>query len=186
MHRMPRPKLRIALGGVRCLRWNDCANSKWRANMPMDPTHLSDDFRDFLTCLNEAGVEYLIVGGHAVAYYGYVRPTRDMDIWIAVSKDNAERLVHAVKSFFGIELKGVTQEWFLDSENVTRFGAVPNLIEIVPTISGGNFSEAFARRVVAEVDGQKTNLISLADLLANKKASGRLKDLTDLEELTKL
>ena len=51
----------------------------------MDPSHLSDDFRDFLTCLNDAGVEYLLVGGHAVAYYGYFRPTRDMEIWVAVS-----------------------------------------------------------------------------------------------------
>jgi hypothetical protein len=151
----------------------------------MDPTHLSDDFRDFLTCLNDAGVEYLIVGGHAVAYYGYVRPTRDMDVWVAVSTDNAERLVRAVKAFFGVELKGVAKEWFLDGENVTQFGAAPNLIEIVPAISGGNFSEAYARRVVTEVDGQKANLISLADLLANKRASGRLKDLTDVEELTK-
>jgi hypothetical protein len=108
-----------------------------------------------------------------------------MDVWVAVSPDNAERLLRAVKAFFGVELKGLAKEWFLDGENVTRFGAVPNLIEIAPTISGGNFPEAYARRVVTEVDGQKTNLISLADLLANKKASGRLKDLTDVEELTK-
>ncbi|NOS72586.1 MAG: hypothetical protein HOP33_22030, partial [Verrucomicrobia bacterium] len=55
----------------------------------MNPSHLSEDFREFLTCLNDAGVEYLLVGGHAVAYHGYVRPTRDMDVWIAVSPDNA-------------------------------------------------------------------------------------------------
>ena len=151
----------------------------------MDPTHLSDDFRDFLTCLNEAGVEYLVVGGHAVAYYGYVRPTRDIDVWIAVSPDNAEKLVRAVNAFFGTALQGLAKEWFLDHENVTRFGAVPNLIEIVPTISGGNFQEAYARKVVAEIDGQKTNLICFNDLLANKKASGRPKDLADLEGLPK-
>lgn len=151
----------------------------------MDPTHLSADFRDFLTCLNEAGVEYLIVGGHAVAYYGYVRPTRDIDVWVAVSPGNAERLVRAVNSFFGTELKGLAKEWFLDHENVTRFGAVPNLIEIVPTISGGIFHEAYARKVVAEIDGQKANLIALDDLLANKRASGRPKDLADVDELTK-
>lgn len=151
----------------------------------MDPTHLSDDFRDFLTCLNEAGVEYLIVGGHAVAYYGYVRPTRDIDVWIAVSPDNAERLVRAVNAFFGAALQGLAKEWFLDHDNVTRFGAVPNLIEIVPTISGGNFQEAYARKVVAEIDGQKTHLISLDDLLANKRASGRTKDIADVEELTR-
>ena len=151
----------------------------------MDPTHLSDDFRDFLTCLNEAGVEYLIVGGHAVAYYGYVRPTRDIDVWIAVSPDNAEKLVRAVNAFFGAPLQGLAKEWFLDHENVTRFGAVPNLIEIVPTISGGNFKEAYARRVSAEIDGQKAHLISLDDLLANKRASGRPKDIADVDELTR-
>jgi hypothetical protein len=149
----------------------------------MDPTHLSDDFRDFLTCLNEAGVDYLIVGGHAVAYYGYVRPTRDIDIWIAVSSDNAQKVVRAVTAFFGMELQGLAKEWFLDHDNVTRFGAVPNLIEIVPTISGCNFQEAYDRKVVAEIDGQKANLICLKDLIANKKASGRLKDLADVENL---
>jgi hypothetical protein len=150
----------------------------------MDPTHLSADFRDFLTCLNDAGVEYLVVGGHAVAYYGYVRPTRDMDVWVAVSPANAERLVMAVNSFFGGQLAGLSKDWFLDSENVTRFGAVPNLIEILPGVSGGDFAQAFPRRVVCEIDGQKVNLISLPDLIANKQASGRLKDQADIEELT--
>jgi predicted nucleotidyltransferase len=150
----------------------------------MDPSHLSDDFREFLTCLNEAGVEYLVVGGHAVAYYGYVRPTRDMDIWVAVSGKNAERLVQAVKIFFGADLAGLSPQWFLDSENVTRFGAVPNLIEILPKISGGEFATAYARRVMADIDGQKINMICLADLIANKKSSARLKDLADVEQLT--
>ena len=151
----------------------------------MDPSHLSADFRDFLTCLNEACVDYLVVGGHAVAYYGYVRPTRDMDIWVAVSTENADRLVVAVRKFFGRQLEGLTREWFLDHENVTRFGTVPNLIEILPNVSGGDFAAAYARRVVATIDGQTVNLIKLEDLIANKKASGRLKDLADIEQLTK-
>ena len=151
----------------------------------MDPSHLSDDFRDFLKCLNDAGVEYLVIGGHAVAYYGYVRPTRDLDVWVGVSPQNAERLVRAVRAFFpGAELAGLSPEWFLDLENVTRFGAVPNLVEILPKVSGGEFTAAFARRVTTEIDGQKVNLVSLDDLLANKKASGRLKYLADLEQLT--
>jgi len=171
--------------GARCRRVSGFNSLNWRVNMPMDPTQLSDDFRDFLTCLNDAGVEYLLVGGHAVAYHGYVRPTRDMDIWISVSAENANRVVQAVKSFFGCELEGLSEQWFLDLENVTRFGAVPNLIEIVQKISGGNFAEAFSRRITAVIDGQATNLISLNDLIANKKASARLKDLADVEELTK-
>ena len=150
----------------------------------MDPSHLTDDFREFLTCLSEAGVEYLVVGGHAVAYYGYVRPTRDLDIWVAVNQRNAERLVQAVKSFFaGAELPGLSPEWFLDTENVTRFGAVPNLIEILPKVSGGEFAMAYARKVTADVDGQQVNLICLDDLIANKQASARLKDLADVEQL---
>jgi hypothetical protein len=151
----------------------------------MDPRHLSDDFRDFLICLNEAGVEYLLVGGHAVAYHGYYRPTRDMDVWVRVSDENADRLVKAVNVFFGGHLEGVAREWFLDGENVTRFGAVPNLIEILPKVSGGDFQRAYERRVTDTVDGQQVTLISLDDLLANKKASARLKDLADLEQLTK-
>jgi len=151
----------------------------------MDPRHLSDDFRDFLTCLNEAGVEYLLVGGHAVAYHGYFRPTRDMDVWVAVSVENADRLVNAINAFFGGHLEGVTREWFLDRENVTRFGAVPNLIEILPKVSGGDFQHAYERRVTDTVDGQPVKLISREDLLANKKASARLKDLADVEQLTK-
>jgi hypothetical protein len=150
----------------------------------MNPSYLSEDFREFLTCLNDAGVEYLLVGGHAVAYHGYVRPTRDMDVWVAVSPDNADRLVQAVNSFFGGALPGLAREWFLDVENVTRFGAVPNLIEILPKVSGGDFAKAYARRVTATIDGQSVNLISLDDLVANKKASARLKDLADVEQLT--
>jgi hypothetical protein len=151
----------------------------------MDPRHLSDDFRDFLTCLNEAGVEYLLVGGHAVAYHGYFRPTRDMDVWVRVSNENADRLVAAINAFFGASLDGLTREWFLDRKNVTRFGAVPNLIEILPDVSGGKFEEAYQRRVEATVDGQPVKLICLQDLLANKKASARLKDLADIEQLIK-
>lgn len=151
----------------------------------MELRYLRDDFREFLTCLNEAGVEYLLVGGHAVAYHGYFRPTQDLDVWVAVSEDNAGRLVRAIHAFFGGSLKGLLPEWFLDGENVTRFGAVPNLIEILPRISGGNFQGAFARRVTATMDGQTVNFISREDLLVNKQASGRLKDLADVDQLTK-
>ena len=151
----------------------------------MDPRHLSDDFRDFLTCLNEAGAEYLLVGGHAVAYHGYFRPTRDMDVWIGVSVENADRVVSAIKAFFGGHLTGLSREWFLDGGNVTRLGAVPNLIEILPKVSGRDFQSAYERRVTDTIDGLRVSLISLEDLLANKKASARLKDLTDIEQLTK-
>src|SRR4051794_18271937 len=138
----------------------------------MDPKSLSVDFRDFLKSLNDHGVEYLLIGGHAVAYHGYVRPTQDMDIWIAVSPQNAGRVVAAVNGFFGAPLEGLTTNWFLDSEQVTRFGVRPNMIEILTKIDGGEFREAFSRRIVGQLDGVSVNVIALTDLKLNKQASG--------------
>jgi len=149
----------------------------------MDPRYLTEDFREFLKCLNAAGVEYLLIGGHAVAYHGYVRPTTDMDVWIALDRTNAEKAVKAVREFFGTEMKGLSPEWFLDPENVSRFGVRPFLIEILTQISGGDFKSAFARHIEAEIDGVRTNVIALEDLKANKRASGRNKDLADLDNL---
>jgi hypothetical protein len=149
----------------------------------MDPSHLSEEFRDFLKCLNDAGVDYLLIGGHAVAFHGYVRPTTYMDIWIALDKSNAERAVGAVRTFFGTDLAGLTSEWFLEPENVSRFGSRPNMVEILTKIDGGDFAEAFKRRVQVEIDGVPTNVIALEDLKQNKRASGRNKDLADLDNL---
>ncbi len=149
----------------------------------MEPATLTADFRDFLKSLNDHGVEYLLIGGHAVAYHGYVRPTQDMDVWIAASEDNARRVVAAVEAFFGCKLQGLAPEWFVDPDQVTRFGVRPNLIEILAGIDGGDFQSAYSRRVVAELDGLRVNLIALPDLKANKRASGRNKDLADLDNL---
>lgn len=152
----------------------------------MDPRQLSDDFRDFLISLNEAGVEYLLMGGHAVAHYGYVRPTTDLDVWVAVSEANAEKLVQAIRRFFGSEMPGLSRDWFLDPENVTHFGARPNYIEIMPKVSGLEFREAYLRAASVELDGVATRVISLPDLLVNKRASARAKDIADLEKLSKI
>src|SRR5580765_2047505 len=135
----------------------------------MDPKSLTADFRDFLKSLNDNGVEYLLIGGHAVAYHGYVRPTQDLDIWIAISQQNAERVVAAIQAFFGCTLDGLAPGWFLDPEQVTRFGVRPNLIEILARIDGGEFQTAYSHRVVGEFDGLRVNIISLADLKLNKK-----------------
>jgi len=149
----------------------------------MDPKSLTADFRDFLKSLNDHGVEYLLIGGHAVAYHGYVRPTGDMDVWIAVNRENATRMVSAVEAFFGGKLQGLAPEWFLDTDQVTRFGVRPNLIEILTRIDGGDFSAAYAHRVIAELDGLRVNMIALPDLKSNKQASGRNKDRADLDNL---
>lgn len=149
----------------------------------MDPRHLPPDFREFLASLNAAGVEYLLIGGHAVAYHGYPRVTSDMDVWIHGTEENAQRAVAAVRHFFGDELAGLTASQFLDPEIVTHFGARPHLIEILNRISGGDFLLAWARRVQTEYDGVPVNIISLEDLKRNKSASGRAKDRADLDQL---
>ena len=172
-----------ARGGIRWHRWNGWRIWKLPVNTLMDPRYLTEDFREFLKCLNVAGVEYLLIGGHAVAYHGYVRPTTDMDVWIALDRANAEKAVKAVREFFGTEMKGLSPEWFLNPENVSRFGVRPFLIEILTQVSGGDFKSAFARHIEAEIDGVRTNVIALDDLKANKRASGRNKDLADLDNL---
>ena len=149
----------------------------------MDPRHLPPDFREFLECLNAAGVEYLLIGGHAVAFHGYSRVTSDMDIWINRTPENAERILAAIRRFFGDPMSGLIAAKLLDPEIVTHFGARPHLIEILNRVSGGEFSKAWPRRISTTYDGVPVNILGIADLKQNKLASGRHKDLADLENL---
>ncbi len=144
---------------------------------------LPADFKEFLKLLNSRQVEYLLIGGYAVGYYGYPRATADIDIWIAVNPANALKVVNVIREFFGSDVEAATAELFLQENKIARMGAPPFRIEILTTISGVDFQECYAERVVDQIDGIEVNLISLKHLKANKKASGRLKDLSDLEHL---
>jgi hypothetical protein len=148
----------------------------------MDPRSLTKDFREFLQCLNEHRVEYLLIGGHAVAFHGYPRATGDLDVWVAVNKVNARRIVKALRAF-GFDLPDLSPDLFLRKQRIVRMGIEPNRIEIQTGISGIQFSRVYPRRIVAELDGVSVNIIPLDDLKTNKKASGRYKDLADLEQL---
>jgi predicted nucleotidyltransferase len=141
---------------------------------------LPPDFKEFLQLLNSNNVEYLLIGGYAVGYYGYPRATADMDIWINATLQNAERLVAAFGEFGFNE---VSTDMFLRESQVIRMGLPPLRIEVLTSISGVSFSECYSERAVVEIDEIKVNLISLDHLKANKKASGRFKDLDDLEHL---
>jgi hypothetical protein len=132
--------------------------------------------------LNRAGVEYLLVGGFAVNHYGHHRSTNDIDFWIAVSDANFDRLLAAVRDFFGGDLEGLDKK-FLENNEALFFGGVPNKIEVFKHCSGLDFSDAYPRRVKTMIDGVPVTMISLDDLKANKRASGRHKDLADLENL---
>ncbi len=140
------------------------------------------DFKEFLKLLNEHGVEYLLIGGYAVGYYGYPRATNDLDIWIAVHPQNAERLITVLQAF-GFPTSDLFANIFLNEEDIIRIGVPPMRIEIIPSISGVDFDTCYAERIVDIIDEIQVNLISLEHLKANKKASGRFKDLDDLEHL---
>lgn len=144
---------------------------------------LPSDFKEFLRLLNSRKVEYLLIGGYAVGYYGYPRATADIAIWIAIKPDNAQKVAAVVREFFGIALEDATPELFLTPNKIVRMGVPPLRIEILTTISGVDFTECYAERVNDVIDGVAVNLISLRHLKLNKKASGHLKDLSDLEHL---
>jgi predicted nucleotidyltransferase len=148
----------------------------------MAKRQLTPEFREFLECLNHAGVEYLLVGGYAVNHYGYHRFTEDIDFWIAVSDENFDRLLTAIQEFFGENLAGLDKK-FLQANDSLFLGGVPNKIEVFKRASGLEFSEAYPRRVETTIDGLPVKLISLNDLKMNKRASGRNKDLADLDNL---
>jgi predicted nucleotidyltransferase len=147
----------------------------------MAPT-LPPDFREFLKLLKEHDVRYLLIGGYAVGYHGYARATEDMDIWVAVHPQNAEKLIAALKDF-GFDDPALTPELFLQKPKIVRMGFPPMRLEIVTAISGVEFDECYQARVVDYLDGVEVNLIDLENLKKNKQASGRAKDIADIERL---
>jgi hypothetical protein len=148
----------------------------------MATIHLPSDFKEFLKLLNAHQVEYLLIGGYAVGYHGYPRATADMDIWVAMNPSNSQRIVIVLKEF-GFDLPELSAELFLKEWQIIRMGVPPIRIEIATTVSGVNFNECYAERVVDTLDGVEVNLISLKHLKLNKKACGRHRDLADLENL---
>jgi hypothetical protein len=148
----------------------------------MENQILPEDFKEFLRLLNEKDVEYLLIGGYAVGYHGYPRTTADMDVWVARTPANASRLV-AVFRAFGMEDPGVTPGLFLEPGRIIRMGVPPMRIEVLTEIDGVDFRVCFESREISTVDGERVNVISLRHLRENKKASGRHKDLDDLEHL---
>jgi len=143
---------------------------------------LARDFKEFMKSLNSNGVEYLLIGGYAVSIYGYVRATNDLDIWVNVSPENAVRINRALGEF-GFRAAGLTADLFLARDNVVRIGVPPIRIEILTSISGVEFEACYAEKKLIQIEDLVVPVISLARLRENKAASGRAKDLADLENL---
>ena len=132
--------------------------------------------------LNSYQVEYLLIGGYAVSYHGYPRTTADMDIWIAIQKENAEKMVNVLREF-GFDTPQLTADLFLRENQIIRMGTPPMRIELLTTISGVRFEECYSERMVDIIDDIEVQIINLEHLRRNKQASGRQKDLDDLEHL---
>jgi hypothetical protein len=143
---------------------------------------LNPDFKEFIELLNSEGVRYLLLGGYAVNYYGYHRFTGDIDFWIATDLDNARR-VSASLQRFGFSAGAVKPETFTEPGKVHMFGHPPVRVDLLTAPSGVTFDDCYARRVNVTLDGVPVPLISLADLRANKLASGRDKDKLDVKRL---
>jgi hypothetical protein len=134
-----------------------------------------------LKSLDAHKARYLLIGGYAVNAFGYVRNTVDMDIWIASDPDNQQRVVNAIRDFaFPAAPDGLLGE----ADAMVRMGLPPLRIEVLKKISGVEFEDCWPRRVIIDDDGLRIPAISLEDLKRNKLASGRKKDLLDLEELS--
>lgn len=142
------------------------------------------DFIDFIELLNLHEVDYMIVGAHALAYHGRPRHTGDLDIWIKPSSTNAAKMI-AVLNDFGFGSLGLTEQDFLKENYVTQLGYPPLRIDILNTISGVEFDEAYVNKVEGEVDDLKVNFINVTEFIKNKEASGRKKDLGDIASLKK-
>ena len=136
------------------------------------------EFKDFIRFLNEHDVRYLLVGGWAVGIYGNPRATKDIDFLIAIDDENIENLQKALSAFGA---PAVDSEIFQEKGNVFRLGRSPVQIDIINEASGITFENCYANRNVVPVEGIEISIISKDDLIKNKRASGRLRDLADIE-----
>lgn len=144
---------------------------------------LTPDFSEFLKLLSSNGVQYLLIGGYAVNVHGLNRPTKNMDIWIAVSPRNIDGVLVTLEQF-GFEPGTVSRKIFEKPDNIFRMGVPPNRLELFTSIPGVDFDACYKRRIMVEVDATlRIPVINYQDLKVNKLSTGRASDLGDIEKL---
>jgi hypothetical protein len=144
---------------------------------------LNQDFKEFIQSLSDHDVRYLIIDGYAVAFHGHPRYTKDLDIWIELGQGNAANILKALAQF-GFGSLGLTEDDFLEPDQIIQLGFPPSRIDILTTLVGVDFDECFASKTITTIDNIQMNFIDLENLKKNKKATGRLQDLADLENLS--
>ena len=143
---------------------------------------LDKDLRELLASLNAAGVEFLVVGGHAVAFHGRPRLTEDLDLFVRPELANGERIIRALQAF-GFGALGITAADFSADDRVIQLGRAPNRVDLLTKLYGVEFADAWSRRVAARLDDADVWMISREDLIRNKRETGRTQDLADAEFL---
>jgi hypothetical protein len=146
---------------------------------------LNEDYREMLQVLGDEKVRFLLVGAYALAAHGYPRATMDIDIWVMPSPDNADAVLRALRRF-GAPLNNLTKADLEQEGTVFQIGVAPRRIDIITAVSGLQFDEAFSHASPVDVEGIQVHIPSVADLIRNKRASGRTRDLADAEALENL
>ncbi|GMU69199.1 MAG: hypothetical protein AMXMBFR37_15310 [Steroidobacteraceae bacterium] len=146
---------------------------------------LNNDYKEMLQCLSEERVEYLLVGAYALAVHGFPRATKDIDVFVGATADNARRLMRALAKF-GAPLSEVSEADFSSEGLIFQIGNSPRRIDIITRIDGVGFQQAYANRKMVSIEGMEIPAISVEDLIANKRASGRPQDIADVGRLESL
>jgi len=155
---------------------------KWKKLSLKGKWMFEQDFIDFIELLNIHEVEYMIVGAHALSYHGRPRHTGDLDIWINPTSANAAKMVNVLKDF-GFSSLGLEIADFLKQDFITQLGYPPLRIDLLNSISGVEFNHAYERKIIVEIDTLIVPFISIQDFILNKQATGRPKDIADIESL---
>jgi hypothetical protein len=143
---------------------------------------MNRDFIELLAAFNAQGVDYLIVGAHALAAHGHVRATKDLDVWVRPSPENARRVIHALREF-GAPLQDLSEADLTTPGLVFQIGVPPLRIDVITAIDGVEFSDAWPDRIIVRLGETPVPILSRHHLITNKRASGRHQDLADLERL---
>lgn len=143
---------------------------------------INKDFKEFIELLNKNEVKYLVVGGYALAFHGYPRYTKDIDLWLWLNKENAQKIIQTLHDF-GFSSVDLKEDDFLTPGYVVQLGQPPGRIDLLTSLTGLDFEECYKSRVHIEIQGSKIDFIDLENFKKNKKAVGRYQDLADLENL---
>ena len=146
---------------------------------------LNEDYKDMLRALSDEKVEFLLIGAYAMAAHGYPRATMDIDIWVMPSPQNADAVLRALRRF-GAALHNLTKDDLQKDGTIFQIGVAPRRIDIITEASGLQFEEVYSRALSVNIEGIEVHIPLIDDLIRNKRASGRTKDLADAEALESL